>query len=144
MATAVSPHISPGINIDNKIEKTIAQAGISEQFMTAPKSPLPKQKLQTLELPPVFTRIAYCESRDRQFDADGNVLRGTVNSYDVGRYQINTLHWADDASKLGYDLHTEEGNEAMALYIYKKLGTKPWRSSQKCWDKGDQAFAGNQ
>ena len=112
--------------------------------MTAPKSPLPKQKLQTLELPPVFTRIAYCESRDRQFDADGNVLRGTVNSYDVGRYQINTLHWADDASKLGYDLYTENGNEAMALYIYKKFGTKPWRSSQKCWDRGDQAFAGNQ
>ena len=95
------------------------------------------------ELPPIFARIAYCESRDRQFDKDGNVLRGNVNPYDVGRYQINTLHWADQAKKLGFDLNTEEGNEAMALYIYRKSGTKPWRSSQKCWDKQDQAYIDN-
>ena len=112
--------------------------------MTAPKSPLPHQKQPSDQLPPLFARIAYCESRDRQFDADGRLLRGSVNPYDVGRYQINTLQWADESSKLGYDLSTEDGNEAMALYLYKKFGTKPWRSSQKCWDRGDQAFAGNQ
>ena len=111
--------------------------------MTAPKSPLHQQKLPTPELPPVFARIAYCESRDRQFDEDGAVVRGEVNRHDMGRYQINALHWADEAKKLGYNLATEDGNESMALYIYKKLGTKPWRSSQKCWDKGDQAFVGN-
>ena len=118
--------------------------GISEQFMTAPKSPSARQKLPTPELPPIFARIAYCESRDRQFDEDGDVVRGSVNPYDVGRYQINMLHWADEASRLGNHLYTENGNEAMALYLYKKYGTKPWRSSQKCWDKGDQAYAGNQ
>ena len=112
--------------------------------MTAPKSPLNKQKLPTPELPPVFARIAYCESRDRQFDEDGAVVRGEVNRYDMGRYQINSLHWADEAKKMGYDIATEDGNEAMALYLYKKFGTKPWRSSQKCWDRGDQAYAGNQ
>ena len=111
--------------------------------MTAPKSPSTRQKIQTSQLPPIFERIAYCESRDREFDEDGDVIRG-VNPYDIGRYQINTLHWSDTAHKLGYDLSTEDGNEAMALYLYQKFGTKPWRSSQKCWDKGDQAYAGSQ
>ncbi len=69
------------------------------------------------------------------------MIRGNVNLYDVGRYQINTLQWADTAKKLGFDLNTEEGNEAMALYLYKTSGTKPWRSSQKCWDKPDQPLA---
>ncbi len=111
--------------------------------MTAPKSPLPSQKQMSSELPSIFARIAYCESRDRQFDEDGNVLRGNVNPNDVGRYQINTLQWAEQAKKLGFDLNTEEGNEAMALYLYRKSGTRPWRSSQKCWDKQDEAYAGN-
>ena len=112
--------------------------------MTAPKSPLPQQKIASIELPTIFGRIAYCESRDRQFDIDGSVIRGDINPYDVGRYQINIFHWSDEAKKLGYDLYTEDGNEAMALYLYKKFGTKPWRSSQKCWDKGVQAYIGNQ
>ena len=117
--------------------------GISEQFMKAPKSPLNQQKLPSPELPPIFARIAYCESRDRQFNKDGAVLRGEANPYDMGRYQINSLHWAAEAKKLGYDLATEDGNEAMALYLYKKFGTKPWRSSQKCWDRENQTYVGN-
>ena len=112
--------------------------------MAAPKSPLARQKLPVPELPLIFARIAYCESSDRQFDGEGDVVRGSVNPYDVGRYQINMLQWADEAARRGYDLYTEDGNEAMALYLYKKFGTKPWRSSQKCWDKGDQAYRGNQ
>ncbi len=109
--------------------------------MSAPKSPLPKQKIPTPELPPIFHRIAFCESSDRQFDENGKVLRGAVNPADVGRYQINTNHWSDEAKNLGHDIMTEDGNEAMALYLYKKYGTKPWKSSQKCWDKSDQALA---
>lgn len=114
---------------------------ISQQAMEAPKSPLPKQKQSTPALPLIFGRIAQCESRDRQFDEDGKLLRGDINPYDIGRYQINTLHWSDEAKKLGFDLTTEDGNEAMALYLYRKFGTKPWRSSQKCWDNADQTIA---
>ena len=119
------------------------QSGISPQFMAAPKSSLPKQKVQTDELPPIFARIAFCESTDRQFNSDGEVVRGMVTPADVGRYQINTTHWGVEAKRLGYDLMTEDGNEAMALYLYKKYGTKPWRSSAKCWDKVAQPIAAN-
>ena len=133
----------PASIIDKNLQNSTTQAEISQQLMTAPKSPLSHQKLPSLELPLIFIRIAYCESRDRQFDEDGKVLRGNINSYDMGRYQINTLHWAETAKKLGYDLSTEDGNEAMAFYLYQKFGTRPWQSSQKCWDKGDQAYGGN-
>lgn len=138
----VSPQLGTGNNIieNTTVDNDISTIGISRQVMRAPKSPLPHQKQMSSELPPLFARIAYCESRDRQFNEDGTILRGIVHPYDVGRYQINTLHWSDEADKLAIDVYTEEGNEAMALHIYKKFGTKPWRSSQKCWDKGDQAY----
>ncbi len=109
--------------------------------MEAPKSPLSKRQQILDALPPIFDRIAYCESRNRQFNKDGTILRGIIHPYDVGRYQINSLQWSDEADKLRIDMYTEDGNEAMALYIYNKYGTKPWRSSQKCWDRPDQARA---
>ena len=77
-------------------------------------------------------KIAFCESRNRQFDENGKVIRGK-NSDDIGRYQINIEHWGEKAEKLGYDLFTEEGNEAMALMLYERYGTKPWNWSKKCW-----------
>jgi len=114
---------------------------VTQQVMAAPKSPHPKQKKASSEVPPILQRIAFCESRDRQFDEDGNVIHGSVTPYDTGRYQINAAIWYDTAKKIGYDLDTEEGNEAMALLLYKTSGTKPWRSSQKCWDRQLQIVA---
>ncbi len=140
VATVVSPQLG-GSNAGETIsDKNITQINISQSVMKAPKSPLPPQKQISSELPLLFARIAYCESRDRQFKKDGTILRGTANPYDIGRYQINSIHWEEEAEKLGIDMYTEDGNEAMALYIYKKFGTKPWRSSQKCWDRKDQAY----
>lgn len=140
MATVVSPQLGGGIAGETISEKNITATNFSQQVMKAPKSPLPLQKQTSSELPPLFARIAYCESGDRQFNEDGTILRGVINPYDVGRYQINAIHWEEEAEKLGIDIYAEKGNEAIALYIYKKFGTKPWRSSQKCWDKGDQAY----
>lgn len=140
MATVVSPQLGPGNTGETINNKNIAATNLSEQVMKAPKSTLPYQKQISSELPPLFARIAHCESGDRQFNENGTILRGAANPYDVGRYQINAIHWEEEANKLGIDVYTEKGNEAMALYIYKKFGTKPWRSSQKCWDKGDQAY----
>lgn len=133
----VSPQLTPGGEKNVMVVGDVGNHEISQQLMEAPKSPLPKQKSPSPELPAIFDRIAYCESRDRQFYETGRVIRGIVNPADIGRYQINTYHWGEEAEKLEYDLHTEEGNEAMALYIYRKMGTKPWRSSQKCWDKAE-------
>lgn len=91
--------------------------------------------LETRKTPPLpleLEKIAWCESRGRQFDDDGKPLRGK-NNYDVGKFQVNILYWGEEAQKLGHDLFTEEGNEAMALVIYQKRKTEPWKWSRSCW-----------
>lgn len=83
--------------------------------------------------PAIMIKIADCESRLRQYDDQGNVLRGPTK--DIGLFQIAPL-WIPTAQKLGYDIFTERGNVEMALYIYHNYGTHPWYSSAKCWDNG--------
>jgi hypothetical protein len=97
-------------------------ASVEEKTETAKSDP-----------PEILQKIAECESGGRHFDKNGEVIKG-VNIEDVGKYQINTKYWAKEAQKLGYDLHTEEGNEAMAHELYRRYGTKPWRWSKKCWE----------
>lgn len=100
--------------------------------------------------PPVLERIAQCESHKNHYCTDalvakhmcpkgmvGQVLvRGNNNkSVDVGLYQINADVWGATATKHGFNIFTEEGNKAMALWIYENKGTEPWYSSAKCWAK---------
>lgn len=84
---------------------------------------------------PILAEVAFCESRFRQFDENGNVLRGIENSQDVGVMQINEKYHLDTAQKLGLNLHTLEGNMAYAKYLYETQGTKPWNYSSGCWGK---------
>lgn len=84
---------------------------------------------------PIMIEIARCESRFRQYDKDGNVLRGEVNSLDHGVMQINKHYHGDTSIKLGYDLMTIEGNTAYARALFEKYGVKPWASSSRCWAK---------
>ena len=92
---------------------------------------------------PVLVDVAYCESRFRQHDKYGNVLRGEVNRSDIGVMQINTYYHLNDAKELGYDLYTLEGNTAYARVLYEKKGTNPWTYSSKCWAKGPSSLALN-
>lgn len=87
------------------------------------------------EIPPVMRKIAVCESGNRQFDEAGNVLHGEMHVADVGKYQINSAVWEQDAKKLGYDIFTEQGNEQFALELYRRFNTLPWESSRACWGK---------
>ena len=82
---------------------------------------------------PVLVSIARCESHFRHFDGDGEVIRGSVNRYDVGVMQVNELYHADTAKELNMNLHTLEGNLAYARYLYEHQGVAPWSSSAKCW-----------
>ncbi|HEY4498619.1 MAG TPA: hypothetical protein VJH94_00985 [Candidatus Paceibacterota bacterium] len=84
---------------------------------------------------PVLAEIARCESTYRHLGLDGNVLRGNVNSNDVGVMQINETYHKERAEGLGFDLHTLEGNLAYAKYLYEKQGVRPWKSSSKCWSE---------
>ncbi|KKT42266.1 hypothetical protein A2W54_02940 [Candidatus Giovannonibacteria bacterium RIFCSPHIGHO2_02_43_13] len=118
---------------------SIPRVAYEQQMSPSPAFPFPQRKeIQAIAkepLPDVLTRIAACESQGRHFDGDGNVLVGERNKYDIGKFQINVLYWGDLAKKLGHDLYTEEGNEAVALAIYEKYGTAPWKWSKKCWNK---------
>jgi hypothetical protein len=82
---------------------------------------------------PILIDIARCESRFRQFDKDGDVLRGEKIPADVGVMQINERYHASKAKKLGYDIYTTEGNMAFARYLYEREGARPWLSSSHCW-----------
>jgi hypothetical protein len=87
---------------------------------------------------PLLAEIARCESTFKQFDRNGNVIRGKVNSDDIGVMQINTYYHGESAEKLGYDIYTIDGNLSYAKHLYEKYGDDPWSSSSKCWKKHKQ------
>lgn len=88
---------------------------------------------QPENIAPVLERIAKCESGGSQFKNGQVVINLNKNgTYDQGKYQINSIHNAD-ATKHGFNLSTEEGNEGYAKYMYLNLGTGDWASSQTCW-----------
>ena len=84
---------------------------------------------------PILIAIAQCESNFRQFNPDGTVVRGMVDSHDVGVMQINETYWLDKSKSQGDDIYTIEGNVAYAKYLYAKQGTDPWNSSSMCWSQ---------
>lgn len=90
---------------------------------------------RSIPVPPILERIAICESGGRQFNEDGTVLKGRLNTHDIGKWQINENYWLAEASRLGVNIYSLEGNTKMAVYIFQRYGTKPWNWSKKCWDK---------
>lgn len=84
---------------------------------------------------PIMIDIARCESRFRQHNKNGDVLRGELTPADVGVMQINERFHLRESKKLGYDIHTLEGNMAYARYLYEKQGARPWLASSQCWAK---------
>ena len=107
---------------------TVSSAGSMEAY-------LKKEFADT----PILVDIARCESSFHQFDNSGNVIRGRVNSADVGVMQINEAYHADTAKHLGIDLYTVEGNIEYAKHLYAEQGSQPWTASSKCWTSGQVA-----
>lgn len=84
--------------------------------------------------------IAFCESTTRQYDEnklaeDGTprVLRGVVNSADVGIFQINEKYHLERSKSMGYNIYTSEGNIDYAIWLLKNEGSKHWKASEPCW-----------
>ena len=76
----------------------------------------------------IMRKIAYCESSFRQYDKDGEVLKGFKHPHDLGLFQINIdVHKAE--------VMTPEGNIDYAIRLYKENGTRDWAWSKKCWNK---------
>jgi hypothetical protein len=84
---------------------------------------------------PILAEVARCESQFRQFNKDGEVLRGREVRQDVGVMQVNEFFHKDTAEKLGYDIYTLDGNLGYAKWLYQHQGTQPWQASAPCWDK---------
>lgn len=83
-------------------------------------------------LNPILAEVARCESRFRQFGANG-VLRGEYDRNDLGVMQINERYHAEAARKNGFDIKTLEGNLGYATWLYEREGLSPWKSSRSCW-----------
>lgn len=84
---------------------------------------------------PILVEVARCESEFRQFNSNGQVVRGRANKYDVGVMQINEKYHLETAKKMGIDIYTLEGNVAFAKYLHSKYGSDPWSASAPCWSK---------
>lgn len=82
---------------------------------------------------PILAEIAFCESSFRHFDSEGQVVRGKVDSRDVGLMQINERYHLEKAVELGFNIYTIEGNLAYAEWLYERQGTAPWKASSPCW-----------
>lgn len=81
---------------------------------------------------PVLIKIAKCESGYQQFETDGRVKKNP-NSSAMGVMQIMYSAHHKAATKMGYNIKSTNGNLKYALALYKKEGTKPWKSSKACW-----------
>ncbi len=90
---------------------------------------------------PIMAEIAKCESHFRQFEKDGSIFRGKITAKDVGVMQVNEYYHLKRAQKLGYNIHTIEGNMAYSRLLYTEEGVDPWISSSACWMKSEVAKA---
>lgn len=113
------------------VESASAPTTYAQVRSTSTPSTISTTKIDTV--PPVLKRIAKCESKDKQYTKSGKTVRGAVTPSDLGKYQINEVYWGQTAHDMGFDLYTEAGNEAMAIWIYENIGTDPWNSSKHCW-----------
>lgn len=78
----------------------------------------------------IMLKLADCESDFRQFDRNGDILRGLVHSSDIGVFQINIdpkdTDWEFVARMTGYDPYTVEGNIKLAMLIASEYGYQHW------------------
>lgn len=90
---------------------------------------------------PILAEIAWCESRYTHMDpTTGVVLRGIVNSSDIGVMQINLYYHEERAETLGLDLFDLSDNMAYARKLYEEQGTQPWSASRACWGARELAL----
>lgn len=121
---------------------TISTAEVVETTLPKKEQTVKERVQEFFKDDPIMIKVAWCESRFRQFDADGSVMRGKVNSSDLGVMQINNFYHGKKSEELKFDLMTLEGNLSYGKYLYEKEGTRPWNSSSPCWatEKGNIAL----
>ncbi len=85
-------------------------------------------------LPSIMERVAWCESHN-------NPQAKNKYSSASGRFQFIWGTWYSYGLQLwGEDFYQKniwdyDDNTELALYVYKKNGTKDWNASKSCWSK---------
>jgi len=82
---------------------------------------------------PQLYAIAFCESGLRQFDSNGSILQGRVDSADIGFLQINLDAHKKELQSMGLNPAILEDNIKFGIWLYQKEGVRPWEASKKCW-----------
>jgi hypothetical protein len=90
---------------------------------------------ETKELPAVMQRIAQCESGNKHYKENGQIVTNanTNGTVDIGRFQINEKVWGKKAGELNLNLADEKDNITFAMWIYENFGTEDWKYSRTCW-----------
>lgn len=95
-----------------------------------------------LNLRPELQRICACESAGnpdaipQHYERDGStVLTGRVTPDDIGMCQISLRYHARVSKAMGLDVYDPHDNVAYANWLYKNLGSSPWKASRGCWDR---------
>ena len=139
MSLLASVHLG-GANIKSMTQEnpTYAVEAVTSGENLEQKSVIPEAKVVDVVKDyfkdiPILVKVAQCESEFRQFDANGDVLRGVVNSFDVGVMQINEKYHLEPSERMNLDVHTLGGNLEYARALYNQSGTAPWSSSKPCW-----------
>lgn len=107
-----------------------------------PKGSRPSAEDGKPALYPELVPICSCESsysgtwRDmpRQYE-NGRVITNYGGGADVGMCQINVDAHGAEASELGFDLYSPEGNIGFANWLFEREGSAPWYKSEPCWRK---------
>lgn len=79
--------------------------------------------------PPVLSKIAFCESSN-------NPKAVSKTSSARGLYQIiiSTEELVERNTGKDYDAFNPQDNLEMAEWLLERYGTKPWKSSEWCWN----------
>lgn len=137
---ANEPEVTQQLEIvedDYEIEKPIEN---TNKDTTVIQSQTSQNNSETIWKYPELKRICSCEStgspnNEPQHYLNGSVIRGRINSSDVGMCQINEYYHDDAAISLGLDLENKEDNLSYAEHLYETQGNQPWFWSEHCWGK---------
>lgn len=133
--TSVNPNVGPIQNSPQAILLSLATDSIVKTKAIAKEKTTEEKVKEYYVDTPILIEIARCESTFRQFDANGEILKGKVNNADTGVMQINEFYHRNDAVEKGYDIDTLEGNLGYAKYLYDEKGSAPWKASRDCWSR---------
>jgi len=88
-------------------------------------------------LDPVVQAIIKCESTNNPNAIGKNISKetGEVWSRDYGLMQVNDYYHEEEMNRMGLDIRDPKDSLEYGLYLYRRDGTKHWKSSAYCWSK---------